>query len=56
MHGPTDPESVTHRVRLNPYLIMPCSEAIILRAQATSETQAAIAATWVWEEKTVTLI
>ena len=32
---------------------MPSIEAIILRAQATSDTQAAIAATWVWDEKTV---
>ena len=32
---------------------MPAIEAIILRAQATSDTQAAIAATWVWDEKTV---
>lgn len=32
---------------------MPSIEAIILRAQATSATQAAIAATWVWDEKTV---
>ena len=31
---------------------MPSIEAIILRAQATSDTQAAIAATWVWDEKT----
>ena len=28
-------------------------EAITLRAQATRDTQSAIAATWVWEEKTV---
>ena len=32
---------------------MPSIEAITLRAQATRDAQSAIAATWVWEEKTV---
>ena len=32
---------------------MPSTEAVILRAQATSDTQSAIAGTWVWDEKTV---
>lgn len=32
---------------------MPSVEAVIVRAQATSDTQAAIAGTWVWDEKTV---
>ena len=32
---------------------MPSIEAVTLRAQATRDTQSAIAATWVWEEKTV---
>lgn len=52
MQRPVVPASVKHHVKLDPNHIMPAIEAIILRAQATSDTQAAIAGTWVWDEKT----
>ena len=46
------PQAFNHNVNLNPNHTMPSLEAITLRAQATRDAQAAIAATWVWEEKT----